>query len=66
MSYKKLSEERKSAIGQNANEYAKEKYKQFTLRLAPEVAEKFDTICKQENLSRPAVLQMLIDNYSRD
>lgn len=63
MSYKKLSDERKKNISINANNYAKDNYRQFTIRLSPDVANRFDNICKNENLSRPELIKKLIENY---
>ena len=63
MSYKKLSDERKKNISINANNYAKDNYRQFTIRLSPDVANRFDDICKNENLSRPELKKKLIENY---
>nr|DAR64846.1 MAG TPA: hypothetical protein [Caudoviricetes sp.]DAX53314.1 MAG TPA: hypothetical protein [Caudoviricetes sp.]DAX94286.1 MAG TPA: hypothetical protein [Caudoviricetes sp.] len=63
MSYKKLSDERKKNISINANNYAKDNYRQFTIRLSPDVANRFDDICKNENLSRPELIKKLIENY---
>lgn len=63
MSYKKLSDERKKNISINANNYAKDNYQQFTIRLSPDVANRFDNICKNENLSRPELIKKLIENY---
>ncbi len=63
MSYKKLSENTKKSISINANNYAKDNYRQFTIRLSPDVANRFDDICKNENLSRPELIKKLIENY---
>ena len=63
MSYKKLTDERKKNISINANNYAKDNYRQFTIRLSPDVANRFDDICKNENLSRPELIKKLIENY---
>lgn len=63
MGYKRLSGERKKTIGDNANAYAKDNYKQFTIRLSPDVAHQFDSICQAENLSRPELIKKLIDIY---
>lgn len=63
MNYKKLSDERKKNISINANNYAKDNYRQFTIRLSPDVANRFDDICKNENLSRPELIKKLIENY---
>ena len=66
MSYSKLSEERKKNISRNANNYAKEMYRQFTIRLAPDVADKFDRICIKEGVSRPELIKMLLNIYNLD
>lgn len=63
MSYSKLSKERKKNIGRNANDYAKMMYRQFTIRLNPDLADKFDSICKKEGLSRPELIKKLLNTY---
>lgn len=63
MSYNKLSAERKKAISRNAAEYAKNNYKQIKMSLAPDVADKFDSICAAENLSRPELIKKMIELY---
>ena len=64
MSYSKLSKERKKNIGRNANNYAKEMYKQFTIRLDPGLADKFDSVCQKEGVSRPELIKRLLDIYN--
>jgi len=66
MTYKKLSVNRKKALSQNANEYAKANYKQVLLRLKPEVAEEFDRVCQGENLSRVEMLKKLLEIYHQN
>lgn len=62
MSYKKLTGEQKRALSENANAYSKENYKQISLKLRPDIADKFDEICKIKGVSRPELIKMLIDN----
>lgn len=62
MSYKKLTEEQKRTLSENANAYSKENYKQISLKLRPDIAEKFDEICKIKGVSRPELIKMLIDD----
>lgn len=62
MSYKKLTGEQKRALSENANAYSKENYKQISLKLRPDIAEKFDEICKIKGVSRPELIKMLIDD----
>lgn len=62
MSYKKLTEEQKRALSENANAYSKENYKQISLKLRPDIADKFDEICKINGVSRPELIKMLIDD----
>lgn len=62
MSYKKLTEKQKRALSENANAYSKENYKQISLKLRPDIAEKFDEICKIKGVSRPELIKMLIDD----
>ena len=63
MSYNKLSAERKKAISRNAAEYVKNNYKRITVALSPDVADKFDSICAAENLSRPELIKKMIELY---
>lgn len=63
MSYNKLSADRKKAISRNAAEYAKKNYRQIKMSLAPDVADKFDSICAEENISRPELIKKLINLY---
>lgn len=60
MSYKKLTGEQKRALSENANAYSKENYKQISLKLRPDIADKFDEICKIKGVSRPELIKMLI------
>lgn len=62
MSYKKLTGEQKRALSENANAYSKENYKQISLKLRPDIADKFDTLCKIKGVSRPELIKMLIDD----
>lgn len=62
MSYKKLTGEQKRALSENANAYSKENYKQISLKLRPDIADKFDEICKIKGVSRPELIKMLIDD----
>lgn len=62
MSYKKLTEEQKRTLSENANAYSKENYKQISLKLRPDIADKFDAICKIKGVSRPELIKMLIDD----
>ncbi|WP_109064401.1 ribbon-helix-helix protein, CopG family [Aggregatibacter kilianii] len=63
MSYQKLSAERKKAISRNAAEYAKNNYKQIKISLTPDIAYQFDSICAEENLSRPELIKKMIELY---
>lgn len=63
MGYIKLTNERKKTLGQNANAYAKQNYKQISLKLAPDVAEKFDKLCEIKGVSRPELLKMMLDMF---
>lgn len=62
MSYKKLTGEQKRALSENANAYSKENYKQISLKLRPDIADKFDAICKIKGVSRPELIKILIDD----
>lgn len=63
MSYSKLSPERKKAISRNAAEYAKNNYRRLNISLQPDVADRFDSICAAENLSRPELIKKMIELY---
>lgn len=63
MSYSKLSTERKKAISRNAAEYAKNNYRRLSISLSPDVADKFDSICAAENISRPELIKKMIELY---
>jgi hypothetical protein len=39
-------------------------YRQFTIRLDPGVADKFDSVCKKEGVSRPELIKRLLDIYN--
>lgn len=62
MSYKKLTEEQKRTLSENANAYSKENYKQISLKLRPDIADKFDALCKIKGVSRPELIKILIDD----
>ena len=64
MSYSKLSPERKKAISRNAAEYAKNNYRRLSISLSPDVADQFDSICAEENLSRPEMIKKLLYFYA--
>lgn len=61
MGYKRLSDKQKKAISKNANAYAKQNYKQISLKLSPDLADKLDSICRDKNISRPELIKLLID-----
>lgn len=65
MTYKKLSEQRKKKIAENANKYAKSNYKQIQLKLKPELAERLNKACETENLSKPELIKKLLDIYDK-
>ena len=62
MSYEKLAESTKRIIGENANKYGKENYKQILLKLRPEVVEKFEEMCKKKNVSKSEMFRRLIQS----
>lgn len=65
MTYEKLSEKRKKDISANANAYAKKHYKSIRLSVSEELANRFDSLCKDENCSRPEFLKKLLDFYEK-
>ena len=50
-------------ISRNAAEYVKNNYKRITIALSPDVADKFDSICAAENISRPELIKKMIELY---
>ena len=65
MSYSKLSPERKKAISRNAAEYAKNNYRRLSISLSPDIADRFDSICNKEDISRPELIKKLLDIYDK-
>lgn len=64
MSYKKLADSTKKIIGENANNYSKANYRQITLKLRPEVVEKFERMCEAAKVSRAEMFRRLINTSS--
>lgn len=64
MSYKKLADSTKKIIGENANNYSKANYRQITLKLRPEVVEKFERMCEEAKVSRAEMFRRLINTSS--
>ena len=65
MSYKKLADSTKKIIGENANNYSKANYRQITLKLRPDVVERFEKMCEDAKVSRAEMFRRLINaNFS--
>ncbi|MFC2545073.1 MAG: ribbon-helix-helix domain-containing protein [Aggregatibacter sp.] len=64
MSYQKLADSTKKIIGENANNYSKANYRQITLKLRPEVVEKFERMCEEAKVSRAEMFRRLINTSS--
>lgn len=65
MSYQKLADSTKKLIGENANNYSKANYRQVTLKLRPDVVERFEKMCEDAKVSRAEMFRRLINaNFS--
>ncbi|WP_454905648.1 ribbon-helix-helix domain-containing protein [Aggregatibacter sp.] len=64
MSYQKLADSTKKLIGENANNYSKTNYQQITLKLRPEVVERFERMCEEAKVSRAEMFRRLINANS--
>lgn len=62
MSYNQLAKNTKKIISDNANKYSKANYKQITLKLRPDVVDKFEAMCKDAGISRAEMFRRLINN----
>ena len=52
MSYQKLPDSTKNIISKNSNDYNKANYKQIKFTVRPEIADKFEALCKEAEVSR--------------
>ena len=66
MSYQKLADSTKKLIGENANNYSKANYRQVTLKLRPDVVERFEKMCEDAKVSRAEMFRRLINANSSD
>lgn len=64
MSYQKLANSTKKLIGANANNYSKANYRQITLKLRPDVVERFEKMCEEAKVSRAEMFRRLINANS--
>ena len=48
------------------NKYNKKAYKQFNVKIKPELYKKIDNFCKEKELSRSQLLQLAIDKLEED
>ena len=64
MSYQKLTAITKKSIGDNANRYSKDNYRQITLKLRPDVVERFERMCEEAKVSRAEMFRRLINANS--
>lgn len=62
MSYKQLAKNTKKIISDNANKYSKANYKQITLKLRPDVVDKFEAMCEEAGISKAELFRRLINN----
>lgn len=60
MSYQKLPESTKKIISKNSNEYNKANYKQIKFTVRPEIADKFEALCKEAGVSRSEMFRRLV------
>lgn len=64
MSYQKLPESTKNLISKNSNDYNKVNYKQIKFTVRPEIADKFESLCKEEGVSRAEMFRRLVTGDS--
>lgn len=63
MGYKKLADNTKRLISQNANNYNKANYKQLKFQLRPEIVAEFDSLCAAEGVSKAEMFRQLLNFY---
>lgn len=64
MSYQKLPDSTKNIISKNANDYNRDNYKQVKFTVRPEIADKFEALCKEAGVSRAAMFRRLVTGDS--
>lgn len=60
MSYQKLPESTKNIISKNSNYYNKANYKQIKFTVRPDIADKFEALCKEAEVSRAEMFRRLV------
>lgn len=60
MSYQKLPYSTKNIISKNSNDYNKANYKQIKFTVRPEIADKFEALCKEAEVSRAEMFRRLV------
>lgn len=63
--YQDLSNKRKDAIKKNAEAYNKENYRQLKMQVKPELLELYNNVCKKTGLSKPKLLELLLNEYEK-
>lgn len=65
-SYKNLTENTKKSISRNAAAYTAKNYVQKNIKLKPEVAAKFDALCKEKGITAPVFIERMIEYYKNE
>ena len=60
MSYQKLPDSTKNIISKNSNDYNKANYKQIKFTVRPEIADKFEALCKEAEVSKAEMFRRLV------
>ena len=60
MSYQKLPDSTKNIISKNSNDYNKANYKQIKFTVRPEIADKFEALCKVAEVSMAEMFRRLV------
>ena len=63
MSYKKLPESTKNIISKNSNDYNKTNYKQVKFTVRPEIADKFEALCKEAGVSKAEMFRRFVSSH---
>lgn len=60
MSYQKLPGSTRNLISKNSNNYNRVNYKQIKFTVRPEIADKFEALCKEAGVSRAEMFRRLV------
>lgn len=64
MSYQKLPGSTRNLISKNSNNYNRVNYKQIKFTVRPEIADKFEALCKEAGVSRAEMFRRLVTGDS--